>query len=559
MADFDMGVKVELCFPTSSLKTKTGGTPGDFEKDPIEKIFDDDARDYSDFPISRPKKANGPSSATQSTRRSAQAEKFKRLSFDAAQDSRLAGTRVGQFVCRGVWESGAMVSVKVRPFQRRSQLEDVERVGDLIEAGVKGGEAGSHHVTEIFRCYQPPSERSRNFVVQEWFGRSLEERVRAPLPGDAPLLANGRPTPAALQLAHDLCSGLAWLHEHGVVHGNLSPTNAFVRDADGAIALADIGLDVPPPGACRAPEVTLLDTRAPPSTQADAFALGLLLCYVLCDGKERVLGGSAAQMEDFARRRGHPPVPDLPDVLDESSQELIGGLLRWDPKKRSTVAEAAAVLKAQLGSSTSDSPLRHSAHSQLAPPVTPGKAGPKRAKGAGGGGECQSSFGEYPLSQWGVSAESKEVDLKVKNLGPKDARVIASVLFNLTRLSCFNNLLADEGVAILAAALEVNTTLTSLDLGCTSPKFIFFLTFHPLFLVVPCAPLFPCTSALFLNAYLFRPVVQPYIHARAEGSHPSPLSLPPLSPRQCHRGPGRREARRIVGEKHAAEGAALEL
>lgn len=104
-------------------------------------------------------------------------------------------------------------------------------------------------------------------------------------------LAHSLAVDARLALFLRACDAVAFAHRHLVVHGDLKHENILVR-ADGGVALLDFGvarlLDQPPRG--REPEMVHLTPAyaapeqlrgAPPSTQADVHALGVLLHELL--------------------------------------------------------------------------------------------------------------------------------------------------------------------------------------------------------------------------------------------------------------------------------------
>jgi len=57
-----------------------------------------------------------------------------------------------------------------------------------------------------------------------------------------------RPTANALKLVAQICAGLRYLHEHGICHGDLKPSNVLLSDC-GVPKLADFGLSVGPSSA----------------------------------------------------------------------------------------------------------------------------------------------------------------------------------------------------------------------------------------------------------------------------------------------------------------------
>ena len=87
----------------------------------------------------------------------------------------------------------------------------------------------------------------------------------------------------ALVLGASASDALAHAHRHGVVHGDLSPSNVFI-DADGAAVLGDFGLatlDGPAGPAGFTPAFAAPERRrgGPPTPSADVFSLGAVLWW----------------------------------------------------------------------------------------------------------------------------------------------------------------------------------------------------------------------------------------------------------------------------------------
>ncbi|MEM6989110.1 MAG: serine/threonine-protein kinase [Myxococcota bacterium] len=138
-----------------------------------------------------------------------------------------------------------------------------------------------------------------------------------------------------VELAHQLCAGLAALHEQGVLHRDLKPSNVMI-DGEGRLKIADFGLaalagelgeheirDGTP--AYQAPE----QARGEAVTErSDLFALGLIL-------REMFVGSEAS---GTGSTTGTPRSRVSPEVA-----ELIDSCLEADPLRRPASVRAAAL------------------------------------------------------------------------------------------------------------------------------------------------------------------------------------------------------------------------
>ena len=129
---------------------------------------------------------------------------------------------------------------------------------------------------------------------------------------------------AAMQIGRDVCSGLAALHEAGVLHRDIKARNVM-RDDAGRIVLMDLGVSCEvdsqgPVSMCgtplyAAPEVLLGGEL---SHQSDIYTVGVLLFY-LVTGMYPVSGGTLEEICEAhragQRRRLRQLRPELPDTL----------------------------------------------------------------------------------------------------------------------------------------------------------------------------------------------------------------------------------------------------
>src|SRR5947209_2798308 len=158
------------------------------------------------------------------------------------------------------------------------------------------------------------------------------------------------PATKALQIARELCAGLAAAHEKGVLHRDLKPSNVML-DGHGRTRITDFGL------ALRADEVIEWDTSGTPaymapeqldgrgaSVRSDLYSLGLVL-YELFTGKRAFEAASLAEL-----RKQHAGA--LPKALSMHAADIDPGIerailrcLEKDPQKRPASAlQLAAAL-----------------------------------------------------------------------------------------------------------------------------------------------------------------------------------------------------------------------
>jgi serine/threonine-protein kinase len=159
------------------------------------------------------------------------------------------------------------------------------------------------------------------------------------------------PADKALDIARQICAGLAAAHDRGVLHRDLKPANVML-DGRGRVRITDFGLAV-------AADAEGLETDASgtpaymapeqfagkgPSVRSDVYALGLVL-YELYTGKRAFAASSFAEL----RARKEEELPAAPSELikemDPSVERVILRAISRDPRARpASVAHVAAAL-----------------------------------------------------------------------------------------------------------------------------------------------------------------------------------------------------------------------
>jgi hypothetical protein len=191
----------------------------------------------------------------------------------------------------------------------------------------------------VCRLYDLGDSDGRRFLTMEYIdGEDLAASLRR----------IGRfPHDKAIQIARQLCAGVAAAHERGVLHRDLKPANVML-DASGdvritdfgiATAASDAGADIVGTPQYMAPEQL---AGRPASTRSDIYALGLILFEVFtgrraCDAK--TIGDLKRWHETATVTTPSSIVPEL----DSSVERLILRCLEKDPERRPASALTVAV------------------------------------------------------------------------------------------------------------------------------------------------------------------------------------------------------------------------
>jgi hypothetical protein len=218
---------------------------------------------------------------------------------------------------------------------------DSTALAERFRAEVRNARQVSH--PNVCRVYDIGEIEGRLFLSMEYVdGEDL-----------ATLLKRiGRLAPAkALEIARQLCAGLAAAHDKGVLHRDLKPSNVML-DGQGRARITDFGLAVRPGD--ESDEGRIIGTPAYMSPEqlagraatvkSDLYALGLVL-YEIFTGKKAF---EAATLAEWKRQHTQEP-PTAPSShitdVDPAVERVILRCLEKDPRQRpaSALAVAAAL------------------------------------------------------------------------------------------------------------------------------------------------------------------------------------------------------------------------
>ena len=192
----------------------------------------------------------------------------------------------------------------------------------------------------VCRVYDVGETDGRLFLSMEYVrGRDLASVLRA----------IGRfPQEKALDLARQLCAGLAALHDRGVLHRDLKPANIMLDD-DGRLRITDFGL------AGVADQIEAREIRsgtplymAPEqlegrevTVRSDLYALGLVI-YELFTGRRAYEADTVEQLGELRRSRPSTQLSSVVDNLDPAVDRVVNRCLEHDPSRRPPSALAVA-------------------------------------------------------------------------------------------------------------------------------------------------------------------------------------------------------------------------
>src|SRR5579862_1902940 len=220
------------------------------------------------------------------------------------------------------------VALKFLPLVATSgSAEDADRLARLHNE-LRTARQVSHK--NVCRVYDLGDADGRRFITMEYVdGEDLGSLLRR----------IGRiPQDKAVDIARQLCAGIAAAHERGVVHRDLKPANVMI-DGDGNVRITDFGLAVAAgdADAVRAgtPQYMSPEQLAgqPATVQSDIYALGLILFEVFTGRRAHDAKTIADLMQLHQSGAITTPSSVVRDI-DPLVERVIMRCLEKDPAKR---------------------------------------------------------------------------------------------------------------------------------------------------------------------------------------------------------------------------------
>jgi len=192
----------------------------------------------------------------------------------------------------------------------------------------------------LCRLYDLGETGGRRFLTMEYVdGEDLASLLRriGRLPHDK-----------AVQIARQLCAGIAAAHERGVIHRDLKPANVMI-DGQGDVRITDFGIATATAGNAEfigtpqymAPEQF---SGSAASVRSDIYALGLILFEVFT-GKRAQDSKTLEDLKRFHQTGTHTTPSSIVHDLDPGVERVILRCLERDPERRpaSALVIAAAL------------------------------------------------------------------------------------------------------------------------------------------------------------------------------------------------------------------------
>jgi tRNA A-37 threonylcarbamoyl transferase component Bud32/DNA-binding response OmpR family regulator len=250
---------------------------------------------------------------------------------------RLAGGSVSQLYVAESEKAGSLMVIKVTP-----SFRDESGIDQSFERFLQEYEIAHRlHHSSIVRCYELGVADDHAYLAMEYFpDGDLRRRIRA---GIAPV--------DALDIAAQIASALATLHEADTLHRDLKPGNVLMRGTQ-RIALSDFGLakhaaldmEITDPGIIFGTPHYMSPEQGhgePVDERSDIYSLGIILFEMLAGEKPYTDSNPMA----IIYKHRNQPLSRLPPAV-AAWQDIVDRLLAKRPADRySTATQAAAALR----------------------------------------------------------------------------------------------------------------------------------------------------------------------------------------------------------------------
>ena len=155
------------------------------------------------------------------------------------------------------------------------------------------------------------------------------------------------PEERGLEIARQICAGLAAAHERDVIHRDLKPANVML-DGTGKVRITDFGLAGASGEAIRAGTPAYMAPEQlsghEVTARSDIYALGLVL-YEIFTGQRALEASNLAELIHKREQSGIPPATAIVKSLDPKIERVIAKCLKPEVDERpvSALAVAAAL------------------------------------------------------------------------------------------------------------------------------------------------------------------------------------------------------------------------
>jgi serine/threonine-protein kinase len=231
-------------------------------------------------------------------------------------------------------ERDQLVAIKVLP---PDFLEDRRKAQYLDHEFKIALELSHPNIIRFFKLIKlplPGEKKKRGFLIMELVdGWNMRKHIKNQ---DLTIFQ-------AIDLTLLVCKGLEYIHNHGIVHGDMKPENILIAP-DGTLKIADFGLSRADSrfafsrdklrGTKRymAPEQL---TRKKVDPRTDIYSLGVS-CYELFTGESPYVGKNAEEViKEIVNRRIRPrPPSDVKPGLHHNLDKILMKSLNKNPKNR---------------------------------------------------------------------------------------------------------------------------------------------------------------------------------------------------------------------------------
>src|ERR1700728_2998434 len=200
----------------------------------------------------------------------------------------------------------------------------------------------------------------------------------------------GLPPRKAIDLVHQICSGLQEAHAQGIVHRDLKPENVMI-DAQGNVKIMDFGIARSMEAVTRltgsmvgtpaymAPEQV---AGKPVDYRTDIYSLGLIM-YELFTGAQAFQAENAVAVALKQMRESPIPPHEIEPLIPVAIERAILKCLEKEPLKRfQSIPELEAALRSPMAPAAPQAAvnykLNHSSHAPTLPPSFAAAPEPKR-------------------------------------------------------------------------------------------------------------------------------------------------------------------------------------